>query len=74
MNYLRSGGLLCLLLVASAAVLPMGALAQDAPYDPGPGGVPDGADVGETAAGEGGAPPDTLDEDTVDEGATSAEM
>lgn len=29
MNYLRAGGLLCLLLVAMAAVLPMGALAQE---------------------------------------------
>ena len=38
MRYLRVGGLLCLLLVAMAAVLPMGALAQDeageAPEEP----------------------------------------
>jgi len=82
MNYLRSGGLLCLLLVALAAVLPMGALAQDAPYEPAPGvktpdGEAAGADVEATsdgeATGEGAAPSDTPDEDTADEGATSAE-
>jgi len=40
MNYLRAGGLLCLLLVAVAAVLPMGAFAQgDAPEEAAPPGT-----------------------------------
>jgi len=49
MNYLRARGLLCLLLVAMAAVLPMGALAQDdAPDD----SVPSGAESSSRAGAE----------------------
>ena len=55
MNYLRAGELLCLLLVAMAAVLPMGALAQDdAPDEPVPPGAEsvDGNGAEKTTAGE----------------------
>jgi len=55
MNYLRAGGLLCLLIVAMAAVLPMGALAQDdAPDESVPLGAEpsSGADAEDANAGE----------------------
>ncbi|HPR67205.1 MAG TPA: hypothetical protein PLM24_08745, partial [Methanothrix sp.] len=47
MNYLRAGGLLCLLMVAMAAVLPMGALAQsEAPDESAPPGAEPSIDAG----------------------------
>lgn len=73
MNYLKAGGLLCLLLVAMAAVLPMGALAQDdAPDESGSSGATasssDGAEgaTEETASGD-VAPPETTIEETASE-------
>ncbi len=62
MNYLRAGGLLCLLLVAMAAVLPMGALAQagDAPDE----AVPPGAKAS-TGDGAKGATEETAVEEVA---------
>jgi S-layer protein (TIGR01567 family) len=68
MNYLRAVGLLCLLLVAVAAVLPMGALAQeDAPDESvSPGAKASSGDGAEGATkettGEDLAPPETTGE------------
>jgi len=74
MNYLRAGGLLCLLLVAMAAVLPMGALAQDDAPD---GLVPPGAETSigdgaekataEEAPAEGVTPPEESEEAPAEE-------
>ncbi len=72
MNYLRAGGLLCLLLVAMAAVLPMGALAQDdAPDESGSSGATASGGDGAEGATEGVAgedlPPPEPTEDTASE-------
>ncbi len=66
MNYLRAGGLLCLLLVAVAAVLQMGALAQvDAPDEPAsPGSEPSmESGPGDETAEDGAAEIDAPQED-----------
>jgi S-layer protein (TIGR01567 family) len=69
MNYLRAGGLLCLLLVSMAAVLPMGASAQaDAPDESVPLGEIDqighgaGDSIGETGSSE-----DLISSETVED-------
>ena len=69
MNYLRAGGLLCLLMVAMAAVLPMGALAQsEAPDESAPPGAEPSIDAGaesetaEEVASEEVTPPEESEE------------